>query len=114
MLRKTLSTGLILAAVISLSSCYQVPIPQGNLITPNVVNKVHKGMSKQEVVNAIGDPVLNNTFVNGETAYVYTFKKGFHRMKKKRLIVYFRNNRVVRTFADDNFNSTIIPAPGKL
>jgi outer membrane protein assembly factor BamE len=102
MLRKNFLLGLVLVSVLALTSCYRVPVPQGNILTTAEVAKIHKGMAPSEVIAAIGNPVLDNVFVNNQLAYVYSFKRVWHRMIIKRLIIYFQNGAVVNIVYDTN------------
>ena len=62
----------------AISSCavYQPDYEQGNIITPQMVSQLHKGMSVTQVKRIMGNPVLMNTFNNNRLNYVYTFKPG--------------------------------------
>lgn len=71
---------LILISLI-LTSCALIPtqrpnIEQGNIITPEMVQHLHKGMSMERVKDMMGTPTLVNTFNDNRIDYVYTFQAG--------------------------------------
>lgn len=109
MTSKYLISGLALFSVLLLSSCYRVPVPQGNNLTEHKVHKIMRGMNSAMVVNLLGTPVLNNTFANGQTAYVYTYKHKNQPQIMKRLIIYFQNDRVVNISFVTNVNGQPLP-----
>ncbi len=71
-------------------------IQQGNVIKQKNVAKLHKGMSKKEVTEIMGSPVLENIFNHNRWDYVYTFKKPFGNTTKRTVTVLFSNDRIVR------------------
>lgn len=111
MLRKIILTAFTLTTAVCLTSCYRVPVPQGNYITPADAHMIKKGMSSSQVIGRLGNPVLTNTYLNQQLVYVYTFKKGLSRMQKKRLIVYFSHNRVTAVSFDEKPVNGQLPPP---
>lgn len=73
---------------------YQPDIQQGNLISSSAKEQIKVGMSKQQVENILGEPVLSPTADNNRRVYVYTFQHNGGEIVRKKLNVYFRNNRV--------------------
>lgn len=85
---------LIITAV--LCGCvYHHPFQQGNVITPNKVQKIHAGMSSTQVVAALGSPVLKNVYTDGRMNYIYTSQPTRDKIIIKKLLIDFRNDRVV-------------------
>ncbi len=86
---------------ISLSGCslfkvYKPDIQQGNDLTQSMVSQLRPGMSKSQVLNILGSPVMNNVFDDNHWAYVYTFAKAGKRVQDRRLDLYFQNDRLRR------------------
>lgn len=75
---------------------YRVNVQQGNVITADMVQKLHVGMPKEQVYDIMGSPLLVNTFNDNRWAYVYTFKPSRGPYVQKHLIIYFRNDRIIR------------------
>ncbi|MBV53713.1 MAG: hypothetical protein CL816_06625 [Coxiellaceae bacterium] len=88
-----------------ITSCikpYQAPIEQGNILNTQTVNKIHNGMSSQQVTSMIGKPVLTNLY-NNQLTYVYTFQEKIDsRLLKKRLRITFMDNKI--THIDKNLS----------
>jgi outer membrane protein assembly factor BamE len=75
---------------------YKPDIQQGNVMPPERVAAVKPGMSENEVIYLLGNPVLENTFANEDTVYVYTFKPGKGTMSEQTLLLTFHNNHLVQ------------------
>ena len=97
------ATSIALTALLSVSLCgcgilfrvHRLDVQQGNIITESMVNKLHKGMSKQQVINVLGQPVLSDLFPGNKLQYVYTWQPGYGKFTEKRLVVTFRHGHVV-------------------
>lgn len=89
---------LILMAFL-LSSCslfrtHKLDIDQGNIITPEELSLVHKGMTTADVTNVLGTPVLTNVFTQDKVVYIYTFQAGYGERQEKRVILNFNRDRL--------------------
>ena len=78
----------------SLFRIHKMDIQQGNIIKPEEVSQLHKGMTEDQVKAIMGTPVLMNVFTEDRMEYVYTFKKGYGEMQEKRVICIFVNGRL--------------------
>ena len=89
---------IILTMALLLSSCFnpvhKMDIEQGNIITADMVNRLHTGMSEEQVHNIMGNPVLLNTFKDNRVDYVYTFQTGHHPKSEKFITLIFKNGRL--------------------
>jgi len=81
---------LIFLVVLStlLSSCsyfhvHKVEVEQGNYLTSNMVNRLHPGMSIEQVKVIMGEPVLVNIMNPHIESYVYTYQVGTSFAEKK-------------------------------
>ena len=97
------------AAITASSGCsnfgvYRLDIQQGNLVTQEQVSKVKPGMSRLEVRNILGTPLLQDSFNGNRWDYVYnedrnTEKKlnPFGRIQQQfKLTVVFDGEKVAR------------------
>ena len=87
----------VLLLGLMLSGCmfvHKMDIEQGNVYTPEMVQKLHIGMTKKEVIEIMGTPVLMNTFDDNRIDYVYTYKPAHGDMTEKNLTLIFRNHRL--------------------
>ncbi|MDF1761285.1 MAG: outer membrane protein assembly factor BamE [Coxiellaceae bacterium] len=87
-------TCLTLVGCGSLFRVHRLDVQQGNVITAEMMQKLHKGMSRQAVLALLGDPVLTTLFEGDELEYVYTWKPGYGTFTAKRLTILFHNGRV--------------------
>ena len=90
---------LIIFMTLSLCGCAwlhvrHLPIQQGNIITEEMVKNLKPGMSQSQVVAAIGEPVLINTFRLNQLNYVYTYQKGDNPREEKHLTLYFDQGKL--------------------
>src|SRR5438128_764122 len=89
---------LALAFLVSLfSGCFSPPrlaVQQGNIITDQSISEIRPGMSRAQVEDKLGAPVLNDAFDSNQMVYIYTYKKLYGSMRERRLIVYLSNERV--------------------
>ncbi len=91
----------LLFAALSLLSCnfietYKTEIVQGNVLTKDSLDKLKLGMSKQEVSDLLGSPVLVDIFHNDHWEYVnYSSNKNY------RLQLLFENDRLVDVIASN-------------
>lgn len=73
---------ILLVTVLSLlSGCswlhpYHPPIEQGNKLTQKQIHQLEKGMTKNQVINLLGQPVLQTPWRDHQMLYVYTFRAG--------------------------------------
>jgi len=104
-----LTTTLILSAL--LSSCggvtsfafpgvYRINIPQGNIITQEMVDQLRPGLTKRQVNFILGTPMLKDTFNQDRWDYVYSFQQGGGERLQERLTVYFENNELTHFTGD--------------
>lgn len=89
----------MLAISASLSSCsyfhvHKMDIEQGNIISVEMVNRVHTGMTKAEVSDILGEPILANVFDPNRLDYVYTYRPGNGQPTEKYVTFILTNDRV--------------------
>ena len=91
------STAFLFCAALLLGGCiYRIDIQQGNVVVQDQLDKVKPGMSKPEVRQALGTPLLADAFhANRWDYYFYNAKRG-QEVEKHRITVHFENDKVVR------------------
>lgn len=101
---------LCLAGFLLLAGCestpypflYRQPITQGNIISDAQIQQLKIGMTKDQVTQLLGSPVLNNPMSDNRWDYIYTQRlRNGNTVVKQHLIVCFANNELVRVIADD-------------
>lgn len=75
---------------------YHPPIEQGNKLTTKQKQHIKKGMSQNQVIDLLGEPVLKTPWRNHQMLYVYTFKASNSAKLnvKQRIILSLKNGRV--------------------
>lgn len=74
---------------------YHIPVQQGNVLEAKTVQQVKIGMSKHEVADLLGLPVLGDCFDNCLWTYAYTSKIDGKPPVKQDLILHFKGDRLV-------------------
>ncbi|MSP53058.1 MAG: outer membrane protein assembly factor BamE [Gammaproteobacteria bacterium] len=70
-------------------------IQQGNIITQAEVDQLKPGMSKTQVIEVLGSPVVQNGFNDNELAYIETDQINGGKITQKRLILNFKQDKLV-------------------
>lgn len=85
-----------------LSGCapYRVPVVQGNVITQEQAAALKPGMSRIQVRDILGTPLVSSLFHEGRWDYVFTLKQAKVEPQRRRLTVYFKGNVLDRIEAD--------------
>ncbi|RVU31429.1 outer membrane protein assembly factor BamE [Neptunomonas marina] len=102
-MRKVLIS-IIAATVISGCSefpgVYKIDIPQGNIVTQEMVDQLRPGMNHNQVRYVLGTPLITDTFHDGRWDYIYTIKKGNGDYSRERFSVFFEQGKLVKVSGD--------------
>ena len=79
---------------------YRMDIQQGNMVTQDMVDKLKPGMSRAQVRFALGTPLVADPFHPDRWDYVYLYNKAGKTTDKRRLVVTFKDDRLVRIEGD--------------
>jgi outer membrane protein assembly factor BamE len=86
----------IAAACAVLTGCvYKIEVQQGNYVTQDAVAKMKAGMTKSEVRQALGTPLLVDVFHSDRWDYYFSQEKSRKREESKRFSVFFKDDKVV-------------------
>lgn len=98
MKRLALSTILIALGGFSATGCvYKMSIQQGNYLVADSVGQLKEGMTRSQVRFLLGTPMVPDAFDDSRWDYYYYFKsKQYPDPLKRRLTVYFQDERVQR------------------
>lgn len=118
--RDTPRVGLVLAAAaacVALSACgslngsgdrlvetfkpYRITVVQGNVVTREQVAVLRPGMSRLQVRDILGTPLLTSVFHADRWDYVFTFKRQGTETLSRRVTVFFKGDLLERFEADD-------------
>ncbi len=97
--------GLALLLGAALSACsflqpYRVPVVQGNVVTREQVGVLRPGMSRIQVRDILGTPLLASVFHTDRWDYVFTLKRQGAEPQARRVTVYFKGEVLDRFEAD--------------
>lgn len=96
----SLSVISVAAILLALTGCSSLPyrpnIQQGNVIEKPETGKLHLGMTKHEVIDVLGNPVLVNPFDDNSWAYVSTKQIRGGKIEKERLDLQFNNDKLIK------------------
>jgi outer membrane protein assembly factor BamE len=86
---------LLIAA--TLSGCglvYRIDVQQGNYVTQDLVDRLKPGMTKAEVKQILGTPLLTDVFHANRWDYYFSNVKGGKMADRSRLTVVFVNDKL--------------------
>ncbi len=96
MLLRILRLVFIIVCGLTLSACYHPDIQQGNDLPVVQNQQVKLGMSQEDVITLLGQPVLQNTFDNNQLTYVYTDYPNHGDITEHKLLLYFKDDKLVK------------------
>jgi len=104
------------AAMVALSACssvngasnrlvnmitpYKIDIVQGNFVSREQVEALQVGMSRGQVKNILGTPLLTDVFHADRWDYVFTFKRQGVEPQARKVTVFFKDDTLARIEAD--------------
>ena len=84
---------------------YKIAIPQGNIITQDMVDQLRPGMSKRQVIFVMGTPLVRDPFHQDRWDYIYSYQPGGGIRGQERVSVLFVDDQLV------SFNGDFVPTP---
>ncbi len=90
------------------SLVHRIDVQQGNVITQDMLAQLEVGIDKKKVSFIMGTPAIIDTFHGNRWDYIYTFQKGRHLPKRRHIILFFEDNKLVSVSGD------VLPATGPL
>lgn len=75
---------------------HKIEIRQGNMVTPEMREKLKTGMSHLQVRSVLGTPLVNDPFHASRWDYVYRLEQGGKVVEQQRLTLYFDEDRLAR------------------
>ena len=88
---------LAVSAVLASGCVYKMNIQQGNYLVPDSVSQLKEGMTRSQVRFLLGTPMVPVAFDDSRWDYYYYFNsQKFKEPLKRRLTVYFADEKVAR------------------
>ncbi len=79
---------------------YKLPIQQGNIIESESLPKLKSGMSKNQVAQVLGTPLLNDIFHANRWDYVHYVNKRGRMAEQKHMALIFEDEKLTRLVGD--------------
>lgn len=108
--RPVFRVALVLAALGALSACtsvatlvtpYKIDIQQGNVVTREQAQALAPGMSRLQVRDILGSPLLTSVFHADRWDYVFTFRRQGATPQQRKLTVFFKDDVLERFEGDE-------------
>jgi outer membrane protein assembly factor BamE len=100
MRRALLTAILLLAAGCGWLAPYRMDIQQGNFVSQEMVSQLRRGMTKEQVRFLLGTPLVTDIFHANRWDYVYLLDRPGRPPQKRRLAVFFEEERLARLEGD--------------
>jgi outer membrane protein assembly factor BamE len=89
-----------LAVAATLAGCgsiiHRIDIQQGNVVAPETFAKLKPGLSKADVRQLLGTPLLTDVFHANRWDYYFRYEQRGRLVEQNRFAVYFENDKLVR------------------
>lgn len=79
---------------------YRIDIPQGNIVTQEMLDQLEPGMTKRQVRFVMGTPLVQDTFEPDRWDYLHSLQQGRRERTQERVSLYFEDERLVRIEGD--------------
>ncbi len=79
---------------------YKMDVQQGNVVTQEMIAKVEPGMTRNQVRFALGTPLVVDPFRTDRWDYVYLYQKAGVVTEQRKIVVIFKEDRLVRIDGD--------------
>ncbi|APE30993.1 outer membrane assembly protein BamE [Halomonas aestuarii] len=99
-----LSIALLMISGCSYFGVYKRDLPQGNLVTQGMVEQLRPGMSRRQVVDLMGSPLLEAPFDASQWDYVYRLDEAYGDVEQRRVTLTFSGGRVVDIEREGDFS----------
>lgn len=103
----TLSAILLLSSGCSYFGVYKRDIPQGNLVTAEMVEQLQPGMSREQVVRVMGRPLLEAPFDANQWDYVFRLDEAYGSVESRRVTLTFAGDRLANVEREGDLSGDI-------
>jgi outer membrane protein assembly factor BamE len=80
---------------------YRIDIMQGNVVTKELAAMVKPGMSREQVRDLLGSPLLTSAFHADRWDYVFTLRRQGVEPQRRSIVAWFKDNKLDRLEAPD-------------
>ncbi|NYS61825.1 outer membrane protein assembly factor BamE [Vreelandella salicampi] len=104
----TFSATLAFISGCSYVGVYKRDIPQGNLITQDMVEQLKPGMTQEQVTYVMGRPLLEAPFDSREWDYVFRLDKAYSGVETRRVTLTFdRQGQLIEIDKEGDFSEDL-------
>jgi len=93
---------LAFAAALAAGCVHKIDVEQGNFVTTDMVEKLKPGMTKAQVKQILGTPLLADVFHSNRWDYYFDNAKAGRHLAHKKLTVVFRDEKLESVTGDAN------------
>ena len=87
--------------IASIVTPYKIDVVQGNFVSREQVEALQPGMSRQQVREILGTPLVTSLFHADRWEYVFTLKRQGSEPQARKVTVFFANDAISRIEADE-------------
>lgn len=80
---------------------YRVDVVQGNVVTREMAERIKLGMSRSQVREALGSPLIADTFHENRWDYVFTIRRAGTAYQQRRVTAVFKDDALSSFEAED-------------
>jgi outer membrane protein assembly factor BamE len=80
---------------------YRVDVLQGNVVTQEMAARIKPGMSRDQVRDVLGSPLLTDPFHNDRWDYVFTMRRKGAEPQRRSVVAYFNGDVLDRVEAPE-------------
>jgi outer membrane protein assembly factor BamE len=80
---------------------YRIDIMQGNVVTRELAERVKPGMSREQVRDLLGSPLLTSAFHADRWDYVFTLRRQGVEPQRRSIVALFKDNKLDKLEAPD-------------
>lgn len=109
----TLSVALTVVSGCSYVGVYKRDIPQGNLVTQEMVSQLQPGMTQEQVTYVMGRPLLEAPFDASQWDYVFRLDKAYGDVEQRRVTLTFDPQGRLANIEQEGDLSKALPLEGE-
>lgn len=80
---------------------YKIDIVQGNVVTREQAQALRPGMTRAQISDLLGTPLLTSVFHGNRWDYVFSFRRQGEALQQRKLTVFFKDDVLDRFDADE-------------
>ncbi len=83
---------LLIAGCSEFPGVHKIDIPQGNVVTQDMVDQLKPGMTRNQVRFVMGTPLITDTFSPNRWDYIYSMEKGGEDRTQEGVTLFFTDD----------------------